>query len=261
PAAATDPAGQETHVHKEPLSCLSSVSPVGAQRLEPQRPVLPARRDEERRVFETVESGDTGGGSSFGFATSVCRRQTPGPPFSPRLEPTDRACLYSLFPAMQGAGPALTVEAPSIAAARAPASALQPEACLEDRPDDGEAGGQEEHDHGEADGHPDIGRFVEAPAKAADEIEHGVEVTYRPPERREHVDRVEAATQEHQRRDHQERHELQLLEIVRPDADDEAEEAEGHRRQHEKERHQQRMLDVKRYEQAGRRKDDGAQND
>jgi hypothetical protein len=40
-------------------------------------------------------------------------------------------------------------------------------------------------------------------------------------ERRQHADRVEGAAEECQRRDDEQRHDLQLLETVRPDADDE----------------------------------------
>src|SRR5690606_41911063 len=63
--------------------------------------------------------------------------------------------------------------------------------------------------------------LVEAPAEAADEVDHGIEQRHRLPERRQHVDRVEAAAEERERSHDQHGHELQLLEAVGPDAEDE----------------------------------------
>ena len=75
------------------------------------------------------------------------------------------------------------------------------------------------------------------------------------------MDRVEAAAEEGQRRHHQQRHQLQLLEVVRPDADDEAEQAEGHRGEQQERQHPQRMLDLERHEQPRGDQDDQAQDD
>src|SRR3546814_6222636 len=59
-----------------------------------------------------------------------------------------------------------------------------------------------------------------------------------------------------EQRDH-----LQLLEALRPDADDEAEQAEGHRHQQHETGHQQRMRDLDIDEQMRGRKDDRADDD
>ena len=72
--------------------------------------------------------------------------------------------------------------------------------------------------------------------------------------RRQHVDRVEGAAEEGQRRDDQHRDELQLLEALGPDADDEAEQAEGRRGQHQEGDHPQRVQDRDRHEQRGGRR-------
>jgi hypothetical protein len=63
----------------------------------------------------------------------------------------------------------------------------------------------------------------ERPAEARDQVDHRVEQADRLPGGRQHRDRVESAAQKHERRDGKQRHQLQLLEILRPDADDEAE--------------------------------------
>src|SRR5690606_8602645 len=81
---------------------------------------------------------------------------------------------------------------------------------------------QEQPDHGQADHRIDVGDLVEAPAEAADQIEHRIEVTDRLPGGRQHVERIEAAAKEGQWRHHEHRNEVQLLEMLRPYADNEA---------------------------------------
>jgi len=107
----------------------------------------------------------------------------------------------------------------------------------------------------------DVGHAVEAPPKAADQVDHRVGERDGLPQRRQHVDRIEAAAQEGERRDDQQRHHLQLLEAVGPDADDEAEHAEGGRRQHQEQHHPQRMLDAQRHEQPRGGHDDEPEDD
>src|SRR6476661_5185002 len=92
----------------------------------------------------------------------------------------------------------------------------------------------EEHcGHRETEGDADIRNPVETPAKAADQVYGRVEQGDGLPERWQHVDRIETPAEKSERRDHDERDQLQLLEPVGPDADDEPEEAEAHRCQHE----------------------------
>src|SRR5256885_459749 len=83
--------------------------------------------------------------------------------------------------------------------------------------------------------HPDaqrqahVGYAVEAPAKTAHEINDGIEQRHLLPNRRQHPDGVEAAAEKRERRHDQHRDELELLEPVRPKADDEPEQAERDR--------------------------------
>src|SRR5690606_41734681 len=56
---------------------------------------------------------------------------------------------------------------------------------------------------------------IETPAKPADQVHHRIEQRHRLPERRQHVDRVETATEKRQRRHHHQRNDLQFLEAVR----------------------------------------------
>ena len=63
------------------------------------------------------------------------------------------------------------------------------------------------------------------------------------PEGRQHGGGVETAAKEHQRCDHQQRDKLELLEIPRPDADDESQEREAEAGQQKKRDHRQRMRD------------------
>src|ERR1700733_15358833 len=85
-----------------------------------------------------------------------------------------------------------------------------------DGPNRREARQQEYHDHGKTDNDVDVGNAVEAPAKAADEVHDRVEQSYLLPERRQHVDGIEAAAQESERGDHHQWNDLQLLKPVGP---------------------------------------------
>src|SRR5918998_5019633 len=127
---------------------------------------------------------------------------------------------------------------------------LEPVPSLEDPPHRCEAQGQEADRHGQAHTNAHVGDPVEAPPEAADQVDDGVEQAGRLPERWQHIDRVEAAAEEDQGRHDEEWYELEFLEAVGPDAQDEAEEAEGHGREHEEGKHPQRVRDLKRHEQA-----------
>ena len=122
--------------------------------------------------------------------------------------------------------------------------------CLEDPPDRHQAYGQEENRHGEAQAYAHVGDPVETPAEAADQVDDRVEKGNRLPERWQHIDRVETTAEKDQGRDDEERHELQLLESVCPNAYNEAEEAKGHGGEYEEREHPQRVRDLERYEQA-----------
>src|SRR5215211_3269417 len=100
------------------------------------------------------------------------------------------------------------------------ASVLEAVSGLENPPCHGEADGQEQERHGEAQGDADVGRLEEAPAEAADEVDDRIGERDFLPEGRQHADRIEGAAKEGERRQDEERHELQLLEAVGPDADD-----------------------------------------
>src|SRR5205814_6062328 len=65
---------------------------------------------------------------------------------------------------------------------------------------------------------------------------------------------------EGERRHDQQGNELQLFEIARPDADDEAEHAEGHRGEHQESYHPDRMLDMKGHEESRRSERDEAEH-
>ena len=107
----------------------------------------------------------------------------------------------------------------------------------------------------------DVGQTEKAPAEAADQIEHRIEQRDRAPERRQYAGRIERAAEERQRRDNEQRHDLQLLEGVGPDAENKAKQAEAERGQDQKGEHPDRMHDLQRHEQGGRRQDDQAEND
>src|SRR6266853_395907 len=106
-------------------------------------------------------------------------------------------------------------------------------ACLEYPAHDREAQGEKAQCRSGARDDIHVRHAVEAPAKAADQVDHRVEQGNLLPYRRQHADRVERAAEEGEGRDDHERHNLQLLEAVGPEADDETEQAEGYRRQYQ----------------------------
>src|SRR5262245_3764725 len=79
--------------------------------------------------------------------------------------------------------------------------ALQPVAGLEDPPHHGKADQEKQDGHGEAHPYAHIGHSEEAPAKAAHEIDHGVEQRHILPDGRQHADRIEGAAEEGKRGD------------------------------------------------------------
>src|SRR3954471_3139218 len=127
--------------------------------------------------------------------------------------------------------------------------------------DDRQAQQQEARGGGKADPDADVGGAVEAPAEAADQIDGRVEMGDRPPRLAEHVERIEGAAEEGQRSPDQHRNELDLFEILAPDADDEAEQAEGDRDQHKERRHPEWVDDLDRHEKGGGGEDDEAEHD
>src|SRR6185437_9486526 len=140
-------------------------------------------------------------------------------------------------------------------------SILEPVAGLEDPADDGEADQQEDQCHDDADRDVHVGDLEEAPAEAADEIEHRIKQRDLLPQRRQYADRIEGAAEKRQRRDEQQRNDLQFLEAVRPDADDEAEQAEGDGGEQHEDHHPQRMGDVQGDEQNRGCEDDDGKDD
>src|SRR4051812_394583 len=74
-------------------------------------------------------------------------------------------------------------------------SRLEAIARPEDPGHDGEADGQHQGGRREADADMDVGDAVEAPAEAADEVDDRIEQRHHLPQRRQHLDRVEAAAQ------------------------------------------------------------------
>src|SRR5262249_2429007 len=121
---------------------------------------------------------------------------------------------------------------------------LEPIAGLEDPPDGHEAQRQEQERHAQADCHIDVRDLEEGPAESADQVDHRIEQRHRLPDRRQHADRIEAAAEEGKRRDDEQRDDLQLLETIRPDADDEAEQAERQRRQDDEAEHPERVRNL-----------------
>src|SRR5581483_6784900 len=140
-------------------------------------------------------------------------------------------------------------------------SAFQPVAGFENPRHGGQADRKKYQGHRQAHADSHVGGSVKAPAKAADQIDDRVEQRHRAPRRRQHVDGIESAAEKRERRDDQHGNELQLLEILRPDADDEAEQAEGHRGQHQKRDHPERMEHDDRHEHRRRREYDQAEDD
>src|SRR3546814_9278678 len=100
-------------------------------------------------------------------------------------------------------------------------SILEPVSRPEHPEDHAEAQRQEEGDRAHADLDPDIALAEEGPAEPADQIDDGIEQRHRPPCRGQHVERVEGAAQKNRKIDDEQRDDLQLLEALRPDADDE----------------------------------------
>src|SRR5215212_5884398 len=70
--------------------------------------------------------------------------------------------------------------------------------CLEDPPHRRQAYSQKADRHGQAHADAHIGDPVEAPAETADQVDDRVEESGRLPERRQHVDGVEATAEEDQ---------------------------------------------------------------
>src|SRR6266508_4901894 len=100
---------------------------------------------------------------------------------------------------------------------------LEPVAGLEDPRYGRQADGEEQDGHRQAEAHAHIGGLEEAPAEAADQIDNRIAQGDRLPSMMQHIHRVEGAAQKRQRRDDQQRHDLQLLESVGPESEDEAE--------------------------------------
>src|ERR1043166_2528384 len=138
---------------------------------------------------------------------------------------------------------------------------LQPIPGLEDPRDDAEADEEKHERHRKTQADANVGRLMEAPAKAADQINDRVKQAHGAPRRRQHVDRVECAAQKRQRRDDEHRDELELLEAVGPQTDDEAEKAERGRGEHKETDHPERMHNLDRHEQGGGRENHKPQHD
>ena len=113
------------------------------------------------------------------------------------------------------------------------ALAFQPISRLEYPAQCQHAGEKKHRCHGKTYANVHVGQTVEAPAETADEIDDRIEKRHRLPEWRQHFYRIEAATEECERRYDHQRNELQLFKTISPDADDEAEHAEGNSRQHQ----------------------------
>src|SRR5258708_7177190 len=93
-------------------------------------------------------------------------------------------------------------------------SGLESVSGLEHPPSGRETKQEEHHGHTSADLDAHVRYAVEAPAEAANQINHWVEQGDLLPNRREHLDRIEAAAEKGQWGDDQHRHELQLFEPV-----------------------------------------------
>src|SRR5438874_1384459 len=110
---------------------------------------------------------------------------------------------------------------------------LEPIASPEYPPYCYKTGEQEGERHPQTDRDTHIGNLEERPAEATDEIDDRIEQGDGLPGRRQHADGIEATAEKGERRDDQERDDLQLLEAVRPDPDDETEQAECHGGEHQ----------------------------
>src|SRR6185369_10730034 len=104
---------------------------------------------------------------------------------------------------------------------------LEPVPSPEHPGDHGHAAGDDRYGDQRARPDGDVGHRVEAPAEAADHVDDRVEKGDRPEWLVQRLHRVEGAAEEGQRRDHQHRDDLQLLEILGPHADREAEQAKA----------------------------------
>src|SRR5262249_11828241 len=134
-------------------------------------------------------------------------------------------------------------------ARRKPRLALEPVTNLEDPRHHCKTDGEEQADHEKAHRRGHIGDLIEAPAESADEINHRIEQRNHLPDRRQDRYRIKGAAEERKRRDDEKRHELKLLEAVSPNADNEAEQAEGHRGKQQKAGHPEGVRDSERHEQ------------
>uniref|UniRef100_A0A0N4ZJL2 LigA n=1 Tax=Parastrongyloides trichosuri TaxID=131310 RepID=A0A0N4ZJL2_PARTI len=132
--------------------------------------------------------------------------------------------------------------------------------CLEDPAHHRQTGEEEAQRRRQAQPHADVAYAVEGPAEARDQIDHRVEQGHRAPAVRQHVDRIEGPAEEGQRRHDQHGDHLQLFEILRPDADDEAEQAEGRGDQDQEGQHPEGVQYLQRHEQGRRRQNDQAQH-
>src|SRR5262249_54054542 len=121
-----------------------------------------------------------------------------------------------------------------------------------------QADGHETRSEDQTDDNADVTSSVKAPAKAADQIDDGIEQADGAPRLGQHVDRVESAAEERKRRNDQRRNDRQLLEVLRPDANDENEQAERNRRQQQERDHPDGMEDANVREKGGGDQDDQA---
>src|SRR5690606_9119075 len=92
-------------------------------------------------------------------------------------------------------------------------SVLEPIAGLENPPHCRKANREEYRDRGQADADVHVGRLLaeEGPTETADQINDGVEQRDLIPRFRQHLDRIEGAAKECERRQDQHRHDLQLF--------------------------------------------------
>src|SRR5215813_8498961 len=91
---------------------------------------------------------------------------------------------------------------------------LQAVAGLEDPGNENEACEEERGDRGQADTDADVRGAEERPAETADQINDRVEQRDGAPRLGQHRYRIKRAAEERERRDHQHRNELQLVEAL-----------------------------------------------
>src|SRR6202035_2638865 len=138
-------------------------------------------------------------------APSAGWSEVPWVPASAAPWARSRAC--SAFPTMGGIGTATAITTATGASTvtgelTLSASILQTVASFEDPPHHDHADDEECHRHAEAQGDADVGDLVKAPAEAGDQVDDGIEQRDGAPARGQHVDGVEAAAEEGQRRHH-----------------------------------------------------------